>query len=300
LLYFVAIRRLSIDSEFAHLQNRYCFGFSADLRARHLFQIERMIDERISSISVVLPAHNEEGNIEVVASRASEVLPTVAQQFEILIVDDGSKDRTGVIADRLAAENPNIKVIHHPRNRGYGHAWRSGIAAASGDWIFFMDSDRQFDIGDIGRLTTQSEPYEIVTGYRISRNDPYYRFLVGSCFNVLVKLLFNVHLRDIDCGFKMFRAPLLKSMVLESPGALINTEIHAKANLVHASTLEVGINHYPRTMGRQSGTKPKVMLRALAEIIRLRIHLFGYSPAPAAASPAGENRPQTEATRTPH
>ena len=123
-----------------------------------------MIDERISSISVVLPAHNEEGNIEVVASRASEVLPTVAQQFEILIIDDGSKDRTGVIADRLAAENPNIKVIHHPRNRGYGHAWRSGIAAASGDWIFFMDSDRQFDIGDIGRLTTQSEPYEIVTG----------------------------------------------------------------------------------------------------------------------------------------
>jgi glycosyltransferase involved in cell wall biosynthesis len=259
-----------------------------------------MTDERIGSISVVLPAHNEEGNIEAVALRANQVLPTVAQRYEILIVDDGSRDRTGAIADGMAAENPNIKVIHHPRNRGYGHAWRSGIEAASGEWIFFMDSDRQFDIGDIGLLTVPSDPYEIVTGYRISRNDPYYRFLVGSCFNVLVKLLFNVHLRDIDCGFKMFRAPLLKSMVLESPGALINTEIHAKANLVNARTLEVGINHYPRTVGRQSGTKPKVMLRALSEIIRLRLHLVGYSPVPAGTNSGGETLPQTEPTQTPH
>jgi glycosyltransferase involved in cell wall biosynthesis len=259
-----------------------------------------MTDERISSISVVLPAHNEEGNIEAVTLRALEVLPGIAEQFEILIVDDGSKDRTGAIAERLASEDSRVKVIHHARNRGYGHAWRSGISAATGDWIFFMDSDRQFDIGDIGRLTTQSEPYEIVTGYRISRNDPYYRFLVGSCFNILVKLLFNVHLRDIDCGFKMFRAPVLKSMVLESPGALINTEIHAKANMVRASTLEVGINHYPRTVGRQSGTKPKVMLRALLEIIRLRLHLFGYCPARTQTTAEGESFPQKEATRNPH
>jgi glycosyltransferase involved in cell wall biosynthesis len=245
-----------------------------------------MTGELIGSISVVLPAHNEEGNIEVVARRALEILPTVADRYEILIVDDGSKDRTGVIADRLASEDPYINVIHHPRNRGYGQAWRSGIAAATGEWIFFMDSDRQFDIGDIGRLTKHAEPYDIVTGYRITRNDPYYRFLVGSCFNVLVKVLFNVHLRDIDCGFKMFRAPLLKSMVLESPGALINTEIHAKANMVHARTLEVGINHYPRMVGRQSGTKLKVMSRALVEIVRLRLHLFGYRPAPVAAGPA--------------
>ena len=247
---------------------------------------------------MVLPAHNEEGNIEAVTRRAEEVLPGVADQYEILIVDDGSKDRTGAIADRLSTENPAVRVIHHARNRGYGQAWRTGIAAANGDWIFFMDSDRQFDIGDIDRLTTRSEPYDIVTGYRISRNDPYYRFLVGSCFNILVKLLFNVHLRDIDCGFKMFRAPLLKSMTLESPGALINTEIHAKANLVHAKTLEVGISHYPRTVGRQSGTKPKVMLRALLEIIRLRVHLFEYTPASTRSSVPADGFPNTEPTRT--
>lgn len=246
---------------------------------------------------MVLPAHNEEGNIEAVVRRALEVLPTVADWYEILIVDDGSKDRTGTIADGLATEDQHVRVIHHGRNRGYGQAWQSGIVAAAGEWIFFMDSDRQFDIGDIGRLTARCEPYDIVTGYRIARNDPYYRFLVGSCFNILVKILFDVHLRDIDCGFKMFRARLLKPMVLESPGALINTEIHAKANMVHAKILEVGINHYPRTVGRQSGTKPKVMLRALLEIIRLRIHLFEYSPVPAASGPDPDSLAQPEATR---
>lgn len=244
-----------------------------------------MRSQSIRSISLVLPSHNEEGNIEPVVRAGLEVLPTVADDYEILIVDDGSRDRTSEIADRLMARDTHVRVIHHPKNRGYGHAWRTGIDAARGDWIFFMDSDRQFDVVDVRKLALNADGYDIVTGYRIARRDPYYRFVVGSCFNVLVKALFNVHLRDIDCGFKMFRSSLLKAMVLESPGALINTEIHAKANMAGARLLEVGINHYPRTVGRQSGTKPKVMLRALWEIVRLRWHLFGYTRAR-----AGETR----------
>lgn len=236
------------------------------------------------SISVVLPAHNEEGNIEFVTRRALEVLPTITSQFEIIVVDDGSTDGTGAIVDDLSSTEARVIAVHHRRNKGYGCAWQTGISMARYDWIFFMDSDRQFDIGELGKLTGESAGYDIVTGYRIHRRDPYYRFLVGSCFNILVKVLFHVHLRDIDCGFKMFRSPLLKAMDLESPGALINTEIHAKADLAGAHLHEVGINHYPRPVGRQSGMKPRVIFRAVEEVIRLRIHLRTYSPAPLVAA----------------
>lgn len=240
--------------------------------------------EPIPGISVVLPAHNEEGNIEDVVPRALEVLPTLASRFEIIVIDDGSTDRTASIIDRLSSEDARVTAVHHPKNLGYGCAWHTGITLARYDWIFFMDSDKQFDIAELSKLTAAAGGYDIVTGYRIHRRDPYYRFLIGSCFNVLVKVLFNVHLRDIDCGFKMFRAPLLKAMTLESPGALINTEIHAKANMAGARLLEVGINHYPRSVGSQSGTKPKVILRAIEETIRLRLHLRRYSAAPLMAA----------------
>jgi len=244
----------------------------------------------LSSVSVILPAHNEEGNIEAVILHALEVMPEVADQFEIVVVDDGSTDRTGPIAEAVAADRTQVRVVHHPRNLGYGNAWRTGIRAASGDWIFFMDSDRQFDIAEISKLAQKATDHDIVAGYRIHRRDPYYRFLVGSCFNILVTLLFDVHLRDIDCGFKMFRSYLLKPMELESPGALINTEIHAKANRVGARMAEVGINHYPREIGRQSGTKFKVMASALAEIVRLRWRLRRYSTVPIAEAMAQAGR----------
>lgn len=249
-----------------------------------------MTSKAVQSISVVLPAHNEAGNIEQVVRRGLEILPTVVDRFEILVIDDGSTDDTGEIADRLSLEDRRVRVIHHYGNRGYGCAWRSGIHAATWDWIFFMDSDRQFDIGEISTLVDAAPGYDIVTGYRVRRRDPYYRFLVGSCFNILVTVLFDVHLRDIDCGFKMFRSCLLKPMELTSPRALINTEIHAKANRVHARVTEVGINHYPRELGRQSGTKLKVMASAVLEIIHLRWRLGTYSPRPVAEAMARAGR----------
>jgi len=246
--------------------------------------------DAIDSISVILPAHNEAGNLELVVRRALEVLPTVAAEFEIVVVDDGSRDDTGAIADRLSKDDSRVIVIHHPKNRGYGCAWRTGIAASHGRWIFFMDSDRQFDIGEIAKLTSRAEDYDIITGYRIARRDPYYRFLIGSCFNILVKALFDLHLRDIDCGFKMFRSSLLKPMLLDSPGALINTEIHAKAKMAGARLFEIGITHYPRSIGRQSGTKPKVILRAAGEIVMLRWHLRSYTVAPVIESMKAQAR----------
>jgi glycosyltransferase involved in cell wall biosynthesis len=231
-----------------------------------------------AKLSLILPAHNEEANLSYVVQEALRVLPTAFRDFEIIIVDDGSRDRTPEIADRLAAEEPRVRVVHHPRNRGYGAALTSGFSVATGDYWMFMDSDRQFDINDIHRLIPYIGKYDIVAGFRIKRRDPFYRFIIGYTFNTIVKLLFGVNMKDIDCGFKIFRSDILRGMTLESPGALINTEIHAKANRQKATVVEVGVNHYPRVVGEQSGASLKVILRALWEIARLWMRMRRYRP----------------------
>lgn len=234
-----------------------------------------MIDAKLS---LILPAHNEEHNIGYVVQEALKVLPTAFRDFEVIVVDDGSKDRTPQIADELASRYSQVRVVHHPRNRGYGAALTSGFSVATGDYWMFMDSDRQFDINDINRLLPYVGKYDIVAGYRIKRRDPFYRFIIGHTFNIIVRLLFGVNMKDIDCGFKIFRADVLRGMTLESPGALINTEIHAKANRQRATVVEVGVNHYPRIVGEQSGASLRVILRAFWEIARLWLRLRRYRP----------------------
>jgi glycosyltransferase involved in cell wall biosynthesis len=222
-----------------------------------------------AKLSLVLPAHNESENIEAVVDRALEVLPTVTRDFEIIVVDDGSHDETPQIVDRLAANHPSIVARHHEVNRGYGSALTTGFDAATGDYIMFMDADRQFDIADIRALLPYVTHYDIVAGYRIKRRDPLYRRLYGKMFGMSVWVLFGVHMRDIDCAFKIYRADLLKGITLTTPGALINTEMLARSKRRGATIAEVGVNHYPRLAGESSGGSPKVVLRAMRETIRL-------------------------------
>jgi len=233
--------------------------------------------------SLVLPAHNEEANLEPVVREALAVLPTLFRDCEIVVVDDGSRDATPAIADRLATEDPRVRVVHHPRNRGYGAALQSGFAAARGELIMFMDADRQFAVRDVARLAPFADAYDIVAGYRIKRNDPWRRVALGATFNALVKVLFGVRVRDIDCGFKLFRADLLRGMRLEAPGALLNTEILALARHQGATLAEVGVEHYPRPAGEQSGGSPRVVLRAVREIAALWWRLRAQ-PRPASAT----------------
>jgi hypothetical protein len=230
-------------------------------------------------LSLVLPAYNEIDNIPVVTQRALEVLPELAESFEIIIVDDGSADGTGALIDRLDAENPAIRAVHHPKNRGYGAALTSGFKAAVGDFIMFMDADQQFDIADLSYLSPFVGQYDIVAGYRIDRQDARYRILYARMFKLAVRLLFGVNLRDTDCAFKVFRADLLKTMELESPGALINTEILAKSRRSCTTHIEVGVHHYPRAAGVSSGGSPKVVFRAMKETILLWLRMRSYQPA---------------------
>lgn len=221
------------------------------------------------SLSLVLPAHNEQENIELVVTRALEVLPTFTDHFEIIVVNDGSKDRTGLIIDALARRDARVKPVHHPRNRGYGAALTSGFTASTGDYVMFMDADRQFDIADLDRLSPLVGTFDIVAGFRMERRDALHRKLFAEIFNLTGRILFGIHVRDIDCAFKVFRGDLLRSLDLTAPGALINTEIQAKLRRRGATLTQVGVNHFPRVAGSATGGSPRVILRAMQETIRL-------------------------------
>jgi glycosyltransferase involved in cell wall biosynthesis len=232
------------------------------------------------SFSLVLPAHNEAENIETVVRQAIETLPTFFDAFEIIVVDDGSRDDTGEIVDRLSRDDARVRVIHHAKNRGYGGALMSGFEASAGDRVMFMDADRQFDIADIERLYPFIPSHEIVAGFRMLRQDDLHRRVFAEIFNLVARLLFGVHLRDIDCAFKVFDGELIRSLQLASPGALINTEIQAKARRQGARLQQVGVRHFPRVAGEATGGNPRVIARAMKETIVLWWRMRTYEPPP--------------------
>jgi glycosyltransferase involved in cell wall biosynthesis len=218
------------------------------------------------TLSLVLPAHNEEDNILPVLENALQVLPQFAEGVEILVVNDGSTDRTGERARSIAATNETVRVIDHLTNKGYGAALRSGISASTGDRVMVMDSDQQFDIGDIVYLAPLVESFDMVAGYRIHRNDPFHRTVFGKTFRLAMRLMFGVQLYDIDCAFKIMRGDLVRSLPLSADGALISTELMARWAKAGATWTQVGVHHYPRTAGQQSGGSSRVVLRAMRDV----------------------------------
>ena len=232
------------------------------------------------SLSLVLPAYNEEPNIGAVVQASLSTLPIFTDAFEIIVVDDGSRDKTGTIVEEIARREPRVRLVRHERNRGYGAALTSGFRVSTGDFVMFMDADRQFDIGDLRLLAPFAEEYDIVAGFRMERSDPIHRRIFAEAFNVVVRILFGVHLRDIDCAFKLFRGDLLRSLPLTAPGALINTEIQAKARRQGARLQQVGVHHYPRIAGTPTGGSPRVIVRAMGETLLLWWRMRWYRPKP--------------------
>ncbi|MCC6792431.1 MAG: glycosyltransferase family 2 protein [Thermomicrobiales bacterium] len=241
-------------------------------------------------LSLVLPAHNEEENIELVVDQALKVLPTFTDDFEVIIVNDGSRDRTRQIIDDLGAADPHVRPLHHQVNRGYGAALTTGFAATTGDYVMFMDADRQFDIADIALLSPFVGRFDVVAGFRMQRNDPMHRRLFAETFNIAVRILFGVHFRDIDCAFKIFRGDMLRSIELTAPGALINTEMQAKLRRQGATVEQVGVHHYPRVAGTATGGNPKVILRAMRETVILWWKMRSYQPPASAPNPRRPHR----------
>ncbi|MBM3450968.1 MAG: glycosyltransferase family 2 protein [Armatimonadetes bacterium] len=222
------------------------------------------------NISAFFPAFNEEGNIEGAVRAAIDVLSTRCERFEVIIVDDGSRDGTAEVAARLAASDERVRLVRHAANRGYGAALRTGFAAARYDWIFFSDADLQFDLREIDRLLPAAATSDFVIGYRIKRRDPFPRRLNAVLWNRLVRRWFGVRARDIDCAFKMMRRSVVATLPLQSEGAFLSTELLCRAAAVGARITQVGVTHYPRQWGEQTGANLRVVLRAFRELWRLR------------------------------
>ena len=224
---------------------------------------------RIPGISVFLPSHNEEGNVERVVRSYLAECPRVADNFEVIVVDDGSRDRTGEIAERLAAEDSHVKVVRHPVNRGYGGAVISGIRAATQPYVLLCDGDGQFDPADLELLTPFVPEFDVVAGRRAHRADPLMRRVNGKAWTLLVDTLLGITISDIDCGFKLFKREKLEGIELRAHGAMISTELMARLAGRGAKVKEVDVKHLPRMTGEQSGANLKVVARAFKELIAL-------------------------------
>ncbi|HYB90489.1 MAG TPA: glycosyltransferase family 2 protein [Candidatus Binataceae bacterium] len=224
---------------------------------------------RLSGLSVFLPSHNEEANVERVVRGYLAELPNVADEYEVIVVDDGSRDHTGEIADRLASADPHVRVVHHEINRGYGGAVISGIRAARMPYVLLSDGDGQFDPADVRKLAARMPEYDVVCGHRVRRADPLMRRINGKAWTTLVRVLLGVTISDIDCGFKLFKREVLDGMELRAHGAMISTELMARIAGRSAKVCEVEVQHLPRLAGEQSGANLRVVARAFKELFQL-------------------------------
>ena len=245
--------------------------------------------EPVARLSYFFPAHNEEANLEGLVAEALETLPGLAGTFEIVIVNDGSKDRTGAIADELTAAHPGVvRAVHHPTNLGYGAALRSGFRASRHDLIAFTDGDRQFRVADLARLTSRlaaADAPDVVVGYRIKRADPLVRTVYARIYRFANRVWFGLKVRDVDCACKLFRREALEGIAVESGGAFFSAELLIKLRAAGRSVVEVGVPHHPRTAGSPTGAKPSVVFRAVRDFWWLRLRLWAN---PATALGRGE------------
>jgi glycosyltransferase involved in cell wall biosynthesis len=232
---------------------------------------------RVPALSLFFPAHNEADNIQPLVREALGALSALADQYEIIAIDDGSRDGTSEIADRLAEEHLSFRVVHHPVNRGYGAALRSGFAAARHPLVAFIDGDRQFRVADLVRLIERlngADAPDVVVGYRIKRADPTVRLAYARAYRLALRNFFGLRVRDPDCACKLFRRDALEGIRLESGGAFMSAELLIKLQVRGRRLVEVGVPHYPRTAGSASGANPKVVLRAVRDFWRLRLRLW--------------------------
>lgn len=227
------------------------------------------------SLSIVLPAYEEEENIAVVLERALEVLPEIAERFEILVVDDGSNDATADAAARVAVDAPAgaIRVLRHTANAGYGSAIRTGFQHATGDLVFYTDADNQFDLGELRWFVPLIADHDVVVGFRVYRYDTVLRCVLSWGYNRLVSLLFRVRVRDVDCAYKLFRREVVEKIDIECQHFFVDTELVAKSRRWNFRIAEKGVRHYPRPAGATTVIAGDIR-RTLREVTRMWIRIY--------------------------
>jgi glycosyltransferase involved in cell wall biosynthesis len=225
---------------------------------------------RVSSISAVFPAYNDAGTIASMVLVAIRALQQETDDYEIIVVNDGSRDHTALVLDELSKLFPKLQVIHHPTNQGYGGAVRSGFAAASKDWVFYTDGDWQYDPLELSRLVEAMRPdVDVVNGYKLGRGDPLYRKIIGRLYHHIVRLAFGFRLRDVDCDFRLIRRTLFERIPLESQTGTICVEMVKKFQDAGCVFAQVPVHHYWRPYGKSQFFNWRRLLRVAGRLAAL-------------------------------
>jgi glycosyltransferase involved in cell wall biosynthesis len=223
----------------------------------------------VTSLSVILPAYNEEENIALAVARGVEVLPQLAEEWEVIVVDDGSRDRTGaIVADLVAAHYPRVRLLQHPVNQGYGAALRTGFLRARYELVFYTDADNQFDIGELRYVLPMMGDVDVVVGFRVYRYDTPIRVAMSAAYNRLIRVLFRLRVRDVDCSFKVLRREVVDKITIETDNFFVDTELVAKARKWNFRLAEKGVRHYPRTAG-ETTVRPSDIPRTLRVVLQM-------------------------------
>ncbi len=231
----------------------------------------------VEEISIVFPAYNEEGNVNEAAARAVKAAEIAGiDDYEVIFVDDGSSDETASRVEALQAANPKIHLVRHDVNLGYAIALKTGFGAATKKYIFYSDSDNQFDLTELKNFLPAIEDYDIVCGFRIYRFDPFSRLVLSWGYNLLARTIFRIRVRDIDCAFKLFRREVFDRIQIESKKFFVDTEILAKAKRLDLKVTEIGVRHYPRTAG-SSTVRPSHVISTIAELVEMWIRIYARS-----------------------
>jgi glycosyltransferase involved in cell wall biosynthesis len=247
----------------------------------------------VHGISVVLPAHDEEANIGSVVTRALEVLPEMAPEFEVIVVDDGSRDGTAQEAQRLVDKHyPRVRLVSHEVNLGYGAAIRSGFHHARHELVFYTDADNQFDLGELQYFLPMIAEHDMVIGFRVYRYDSVLRSMVSWIYNRIVRVLFRVRVRDVDCSYKLFRREVLDKVKIDCEDFFVDTELVAKARKWNFRIAEKGVRHYPRVAG-ETTVRPGDVNRTLRTVIRMWRRI--YLPTRAQVAESTKRAERTEA-----
>lgn len=224
----------------------------------------------IKSLSVFFPAYNEQENIKNTILKAYSVLKELKIPWELIVVDDGSKDKTSEIVNELSTKIPELGLVSQ-ENGGYGKALRTGFLKSKNEWVVYTDSDGQFDFKEVRKFLDLADDYDAIWGYRLKRNDPKFRLLLAKIWNLSVRFLLGIKLRDTDCGFKMVKKSCINKILplISTRGAMINAEIPFKLKKHGYKIGEVGVNHYPRVGGKPTGANFAVALKSYLELIKL-------------------------------
>lgn len=207
-----------------------------------------------TGISIIIPALNEEKNLEPLVTEIIDYFSSKHIPYEIIIVNDGSSDNTGKSADALASKYKNISTIHHVQNKGYGKSLKDGFNASRHEYLFFTDADRQFKINSLDAFLPlmKEEIADMIIGYRIDRKDNLLRKFLAWCFNQMVRVIFSLDYKDIDCAFKLFKKEAFRSLEIKSDDFLFNAELLAKARIKQLNIIQLGVEHYPRFQGKST------------------------------------------------